>query len=71
MADTELSPPDDAYVRSVCRPGEGKATCRYLTMAPTGWSCAKHTSMADYLDERVAANTINAQGDNCDGMGSR
>lgn len=68
---SDLSPPDDAHVKEHCRPGQGDGTCRYLTMSPGGWSCEKHSSLAQYLDARVAAGTINAKGDNCDGMASR
>lgn len=62
--------PDDTWVRSVCKVGQGHACCRYLTMAPDGWSCEKLTATGRYLDSRVAAETIVARGDNCDGLAS-
>ncbi len=57
----------DDHVRETCRPGAGAETCRYLTMSAVGWSCEKHSSLADTLDDRVAAGTMVARGDNCEG----
>lgn len=59
----------DSHVMEVCRPGEKAGTCRYLAMGVTGWSCEKHTSLAEVLDNRVRTGTINARGDNCEGRG--
>jgi hypothetical protein len=66
-----LPPPDDKWAREVCLVGKGEICCRYLTMAPGGWSCAKHTSLRTLLDNRVATKTMHARGDNCPGKGSR
>lgn len=63
-------PPDDYDVKTVCKPGTAEC-CRYLTMAPDGWSCEKFTGLKNILDARVAAGTIRAVGDNCPGKGSR
>lgn len=63
--------PDDAYVKGPCKIGQGAACCRYLTMGPKGWSCEKHGSLQAHLDARVAAGTITARGDNCEGLDSR
>lgn len=63
---------DDDYVRSTCKIGQGAACCRYLLMDLAGWNCAK--TVADggtvraLLDKRVALGTINARGDNCEGI---
>lgn len=35
------TPPDERWVKDFCQPNTA-ACCRYLTMAPTGWSCEKH-----------------------------
>jgi hypothetical protein len=67
----ESDPPDDDWARTVCKTGQGAECCRYLVMAPNGWSCAKHTGLKAYLDRRVVTNTIRAQGDNCLGRGAR
>ena len=69
--DQSRNPPDDQWTREVCRIGQGEACCRYLTMAPGGWSCEKHTVLSFTLDARAAAGTINARGDNCPGRGAR
>ena len=63
--------PDDEWTRQVCRIGQGQACCRYLTMSPAGWSCEKYGSLKAHLDRRVAANSITAQGDNCEGLKAR
>ena len=59
------------HVWTVCRPGEGAATCRYLGSDGSGWRCLK--LLEDYaamLDERAAEGTIQARGDNCEGRES-
>ena len=58
---------DNNYVTTVCKPGHGSETCRYLTMGVSGWECEKLTQMKRYFDTRVARNAIVAQGDNCAG----
>jgi hypothetical protein len=64
----DLTPIPTDHLTAVCRPGAGADTCRYLTVAE-GWSCAKWTSMHAMIDDRVAAGTMGAQGDNCPGIG--
>ena len=51
---------------TLCKMGQGKETCRYLTFGD-GYECAKHTELRPYIDERVEAGTMTAQGDNCVG----
>jgi len=65
------TPPDDLWARSICKIGQGHDCCRYLTMAPSGWSCEKHTVLRMHLDWRVAEENIVARGDNCEGRGAR
>jgi len=60
-------PVDDEHARVVCLMGQGAACCRYLTIGAQGWSCEKHSRMGRTLDARVAAKTMTAQGDNCEG----
>ena len=62
---------DNEWATSTCKVGQGAACCRYLAMGPNGWSCEKHSEMGRYLDQRVAAETMNARGDNCPGRASR
>jgi len=57
----------ETHVKTICRIGQGKECCRYLTVGPQGFMCAKHTSIKQYLDFRVKNNDITAQGNNCDG----
>jgi hypothetical protein len=59
----------DEHVKTVCRPGCGNATCRYLTMGAEGWGCAKLDGrLRFHIDNRVAAGTMGARGDNCEGL---
>lgn len=57
---------EDDFVLETCRPGTSEC-CRYLTMAPGGWRCAKLTSNAAYIDAKVTAGEWKARGDNCPG----
>jgi len=66
-----FDPPTPEWAKGVCKLGQGHACCRYLTMAPEGWSCAKHTGLAALLDQRVQSKTMTARGDNCAGRGAR
>lgn len=55
------------HVKTVCKIGQGKECCRYLTMGPDGLCCEKKSSLKTILDQRVASNSMTAQGDNCEG----
>lgn len=61
------TPPDDEWTMQVCKRGQGEASCRYLSFSRKGWGCLKLTEEKAYLDGRVAAGTIGARGDNCEG----
>jgi hypothetical protein len=65
------APPHDEWVESVCRLGQGKACCRYLAMAKSGWSCEKRTALREVIDRRVEHSQMVAKGDNCEGKKSR
>lgn len=53
-------------IKDICKIGQGKDCCRYLTRAVFGWECAKlDPSMKTQIDQRVFR--MKAQGDNCDG----
>ena len=58
----------DLHLKEACKIGQGNACCRYLTVGPDGFECAKNTSLKCLLDRRVQKNLIVAQGDNCDGQ---
>ncbi len=58
---------DQDHVITVCKPGAGPQTCRYLGMSSgRGWVCYKHTGLRARIDQRV--ETMTAQGDNCEGL---
>ena len=58
--------PDD-YVKDTCKLGQGGACCAYLMGGPNGLECAKGTHIERVIATRLAAGTMNAKGDNCDG----
>ena len=59
-----------AHLISMCLlTPRSKKTCRYLCLTALGFICAKKTPMKVQLDDRVKNNTMNAQGDNCEGLG--
>jgi len=61
----------DDYANDICALGQGAKCCRYLALGK-GWECMKlNPTTKTYLDERVKAGTIHAQGDNCEGMNNR
>ena len=55
------------HVKNFCKPGKGNACCRYLVIGTMGFECVKQTDMKEYLDARVAMETMIARGDNCSG----
>jgi len=57
----------EQYVEATCKPGSENC-CRYLAMGSNGWECLKCSSLKETLDERVAKRTMNAKGDNCEGI---
>lgn len=67
----DIPPPDDAYTETVCKIGRGAECCRYLTMAPDGWSCEKLSPIGDDLDSRARGGEMSAQSDNCPGRAPR
>jgi hypothetical protein len=56
----------EAFVLETCRPLTSTC-CRYLLMAPSGWTCGKLTALRAEIDHRVATGLFRATGDNCDG----
>lgn len=54
------------HVKTVCKIGQGHDCCRYIAMSPKGWECMKiDPALKRSIDSRV--QSMNAQGDNCDG----
>jgi hypothetical protein len=50
--------------KSLCKSGQGAATCAYLTMC-NSLECAKDTSAETFISQR--RETMKTQGDNCSG----
>lgn len=60
----------EEHVKSVCKPGKGNKTCRYLTAGSDGFECAKVSGdpgTARMMDERVEKKEAAARGNNCNG----
>jgi len=57
---------DKERMKEICKIGQRANCCRYLTVDGEGFKCAKNTSWARVIDERVTAMT--AKGDNCEGL---
>lgn len=53
-------------LKNVCKIGQGKDCCRYITCGPNGFECEKHTSLKKTLDNSVSHMV--AKGDNCEGL---
>ena len=54
-------------VKNICKAGQGNACCRYLVIGTRGFECVKQSDMREYLDARVAMETMVARADNCPG----
>lgn len=60
---------DTDHLWNVCKVGQSAACCRYVVAGANGVRCAKHDKeMKTLIDERVAAKTFTARGDNCEGL---
>ena len=62
------NPIEQEHFMNVCKPGQGHDCCRYVVAGSMGIECAKHSSLKAELDRRVAAETMVARGDNCEGV---
>lgn len=58
---------DKEHVKEICKLGKGEECCAYFVMGP-GFMCAKGTTLAYTIELRLAAGTMNAKGDNCQGI---
>ena len=54
-------------VKNICKAGQKHLCCRYLIIGSQGFECVKLTDMKEYLDARVAMETMVARADNCEG----
>ncbi len=53
------------YVKDICKIGQGRKFCRYLSAGPHGFCCEKLGHLRDHLDH---ATHMTARADNCDGL---
>lgn len=59
---------DRAFVKTICRMGQGHNCCRYLICDGLGFHCAKLSpALAIQINARVKAGSMTAQADNCAG----
>jgi len=55
------------HVASVCRPGAGAETCRYLTI-DDGWACAVgNPKLVAFIEARAKEGRMTARAVNCSG----
>ena len=57
-----------AHLIKMCKKGQGKCTCRYLSLSKEGFFCSKNTELKKTIDEAVVSGKFKAKGDNCDGF---
>ena len=57
---------DNERLKKICKMGQGASCCRYMTADGEGIKCAKNTSWARIIDERIA--TMTTKSDNCEGL---
>lgn len=62
---------DDNQRTNVCKIGQGKDCCRYLTVGGNGFECEKLSPLKFILDLRVKMSNMVAQGDNCNGLNNK
>lgn len=64
--------PTSAHINTVCKPGQGAETCRFLCTDGAGHVCVKkapeHQPTRGLIEEQVNKGLLEAQGDNCEGV---
>ncbi len=62
----------ESHIVSVCKRGQGAATCSYLGFNEDGFFCIKVDpalrAMKNVSDKRRATGSMGAMGDNCEGV---
>lgn len=56
---------DEIYAKEICKLGMLDKCCSYLAMGQKGFECLKNSGLKSIIDERRAAGTMHAKGDNC------
>lgn len=54
------------HIKNVCKIGQGRDCCRYLSCSVKGFECEKLGALKDVIDNR--AKFMSAQSDNCEGV---
>lgn len=60
--------PSEDHAKEICKLGQGEKTCRYLVVGEKGFKCGKYNFVRGAIDERSEAGTMNAKGNNCEGI---
>jgi hypothetical protein len=61
----------EKHITEICKRGQGKLTCSYLAFGGDGFICAKNDpAVKAVIDQRRSQKTMNAMGDNCEGVAS-
>ena len=60
--------PQSEHVERLCKPGQGKDSCRYLTLGGKGYGCAQTSNLKDSIDKKVENGEKIASGINCEGL---
>lgn len=55
------------WFAAYCRPGQGAATCRYPVAGRDGLCCAKGSTIAETIDDRVRQGLFVAKAVGCSG----
>jgi len=57
----------EKYAIETCKLGQKAKCCSYLACGPEGFGCLKGGSLKKVIDQRRAAKSMRAMGDNCKG----
>ncbi len=60
----------EGHLGTVCKSGQGAATCCFIIFGDAGYQCAKDSCYEKNIRDRLAAGTMEARGDNCSGAPS-
>lgn len=55
------------HIKNTCKIGQGELTCGYLLIGLDGYRCCKGTEIENIILQRLAAGTMKAKGNNCEG----
>ncbi len=59
----------EAHIVGICKFGKKEQCCRYFAANASGYVCAKKVpDVRVVIDQRFAAGTLSARGDNCSGL---